>query len=105
MKKTWKSNSVKQVCVSLSPQELKVIRDFIENGFAPSVSETVRFCILYSLEKLQKVMKNQEVIIKRTRLTKAQRKEPQLPKIIFVKNGKVYDKYQRINKNYGKKES
>lgn len=99
----WKSDNVKVLTVSLTPAEVNMLDEFVKIKLAPSRSELMRFCIMFSWNELQKLARQQVQIINQRKVDMKHENTKnfigkQLSETIFVKTGPHrYEKYVKAN--------
>lgn len=96
----WKSDTSKSITVSLGNLELAILDEMVDIGVGPSRSELMRFCVMFSWGKLQKMADRQNKIMKRQALNKCNREVYHLPDIVFIRNPST-NKYEKFIKSNG----
>ena len=84
---------VKSMSVALSRYERKMLEKFRNMGLFSSLSEAVRFCVLYTYEHLLEMIRKGERVISLVDVPKTWRNS----EIVFIRNGSnKYDKYVKV---------
>jgi len=92
--RTGYKNSVSIISASLTDIEIEILDKFVSLGLAPSRSELIRFCVLYSANYLHELLETRAKIIKKDKLDAVSKKQEILPDTIYIKNGGIkYQKY------------